>query len=615
MKHRLAVILPTYLLMYALCYAVAFLLRFEFAPTSDFIAFFWLSLPAILLIKGTVSFAFGEWRRTFRYATMEDLIYIVGAAGTGAAVVYACNFVIFTSQVVPRSVILIDSALTILAGGLLRFGMRLFAEKIRPLFDGTTQKRTLIYSAGSHTAAIAMYRALQSANTNYKVIGFVHDSPVERASRLASLPVFNLSEGWSRLARRLQARHVLIPSTIPGRCVREILKNCSDAGLEPHVVPALDEIIDGRFKLKVRNVEIADLLRREPAQLDFSSIRQYVSNRRVLVTGAAGSIGSELCRQLLDLEPASMVLVDQSEFGIFNIAQEFGRQSHQAELHYVVADVVDRHSMQRVMEEHRPNLVFHAAAYKHVPLMQQIPQEAIRNNISGTMSLVDLADEFGIERFVLISTDKAVHPTSVMGATKLLSEKYLQGKAAHSKTRFITVRFGNVLDSAGSVVPTFRKQIEQGGPITVTHPDMERFFMTIPEAVQLVLQAGAIGNSGDVLILDMGKPVKIVDLAKDMIYLSGFKYPGDIDIVFTGIRPGEKLFEELFYDSEHGALKVHEKIYRASQAPPELAAVQKDLALLLGTVTKSRAAALAALESVVAHYADANFAPKFKSAA
>jgi FlaA1/EpsC-like NDP-sugar epimerase len=305
--------------------------------------------------------------------------------------------------------------------------------------------------------------------------------------------------------------------------------------------------------------------------LDLNGIRSVLADRVILVTGAAGSIGSEVCRQLLTFGPRRIVLLDQSEFGIFQMEQEFESLHHQmdrykCQLEFIVEDITDPHAMTRLFMQHRPAVVFHAAAYKHVPLMETNPQAAVRNNVFGTRVLVDLAHKFSVERFVMISTDKAVRPTNVMGATKLIAEQYLHSVSSRSKTRFITVRFGNVLNSAGSVVPTFRRQIEEGGPVTVTDPEMQRYFMTIPEAVQLVLQSGAVGEGGDVLILDMGEPVKIVDLAKDMIRLSGQEYPTDIDIVYTGLRPGEKLYEELFYETEVNSSRVHEKILRAPRA-------------------------------------------------
>ena len=370
-------------------------------------------------------------------------------------------------------------------------------------------------------------------------------------------------------------------------------------------------MVEGRFKLSMRDLTVTDLLRRDANDLDMDSIREYVTGRRVLVTGAAGSIGSELCRQIRSFAPAALILVDQSEFGIFTMEQEFHEcDPDDVELHYVMADIVDEPTIDRVMTEHQPEIIFHAAAYKHVPLMEDNPQAAVLNNVLGTKTLVDLADRHGIRRFVMISTDKAVRPTSVMGATKLLAEKYLQSLAATSATTFCAVRFGNVLNSAGSVVPTFRKQIEAGGPITVTHPEMTRFFMTIPEAVQLVLQAGAIGRSGEVLILDMGEPVRIVDLAKDLILMSGLRYPDDIDIVFTGMRPGEKLYEELFYAHESGAKKVHEKIYSGCpEAPPPLPLMLSEIARLESAAYGPRDPMLEMLQEVVAAHADCDWTP------
>ena len=603
MKHRLAVILPTYLVMYALVYHASFLLRFDFELPQRMAALFWASLPFVLLVKFGLCLATGEWRRSFRYATLVDVLFVaLGATGAAVVVMAGTHVIDLAGPRIPRSVILIDWALTILSGNLLRSGSRFYTELFRSQFGQRKKERALIYR--SDRTGIGILRAIQATGMKYRIVGFVDDWARDRVSLLAGLPVLPSSLGWKKLVRKSRAKHVLIPGTVPGKTVREILAHCSRVGLEAHVIPAVDEIVEGRYKLNIRDVTISDLLRRKPAELDMRSIRQCVTDRRVLVTGAAGSIGSELCRQILALKPRSLVLLDQSELGIFTVEQEFnGRLDTDCDIHYVIADVIDEDSIRRVMEKYRPELLFHAAAYKHVPLMEESPQEAIRNNVLGTKNVVDLADRFGVDRFVLISTDKAVFPSSVMGATKLLAEKYLQGMASVSATRFITVRFGNVLNSAGSVVPTFRRQIEAGGPITVTHPEMERFFMTIPEAVQLVLQAGAIGDSGDVLILDMGQPVKILDLARDMIFLSGLKYPDDIDIVFTGVRPGEKLSEELFYAGENGATKVHEKIYCASRRELGLVEVKWHLSQLAAANSGTKAEALKVLREIVSLYA------------
>jgi FlaA1/EpsC-like NDP-sugar epimerase len=604
MKHRLVLILPTYLAAYALCYLAAFQLRFDFEVTERTWDLIGASLPLVLAVKCTACLLSGEWRRTFRYVTFTDLFYLVASATGAATAIYLLNFGALFDRSFPRSVILIDLLLTILAVGMLRAGLRAFDEHIRPAFGKRKKLRTLIY--GVNPASISISRTLQataSETRNYRVVGFIDDDPKKIDSLIGGIRVYSSRNDWGKLARKLRAKHLLIPSSVPGKAVRQILKDCAAANLKVNVIPAVHEIVDGRYKLGIRDVTISDLLRREPAQLDMAAIHQYVSGQRVLVTGAAGSIGSELCRQILALRPASLVLVDQSEIGVFTMEQEFAqRKSGDTDVHFVIADVVNDATMSAVLQEYRPQLIFHAAAYKHVPLMEDNPQEAIRNNIFGTKNLVDLADRHNIERFVMISTDKAVRPTSVMGATKLVAEKYLQAVSAQSKTRYITVRFGNVLNSVGSVVPTFRRQIQAGGPVTVTHPDMERFFMMIPEAVQLVLQAGAIGASGEVLILEMGEPVKILDLAKDMILLSGFRYPDDIDIVFTGLRPGEKLYEELFYSSEKGAKKVHEKIYSGTAHAMQLSQVQHDLTELAAACELSKAQTADKLRNLVSAY-------------
>jgi len=608
MKHRLALILPAYLCMYLVCYQISFLLRFDFKLSLDMQQVFWITLPYVLIFKGCICWSLGEWRRTFRYATLIDAIFVSSGAILAAGCLYLANSINLIGVTIPRSIIAIDCLLSILAGGLLRSLVRFYTEMFKSQHRKQNKERALIYRTDQ--TGISILRAMQSSDSKYRVVGFVDDSARDRESLLVGLPVFSTRVSWKKIARKLKAGHVLIPSTVAGKHVRLILDACQEAGLQTHVIPAVSEIVEGRYNLSFREVTIADLLRRKPAELDMHSIEQYVTGRCVLVTGGAGSIGSEVCRQILKLKPRKLIILDQSELGVFNMTQELKNLLNgEIEIQFVVADVVEQETMRQVMQEQQPELVFHAAAYKHVPLMQENPREAIRNNVLGTKTVADLADEFGIERFVLISTDKAVWPSSVMGATKFLAEKYIQSKAAASNTRYITVRFGNVLNSAGSVVPTFRKQIEAGGPVTVTHPEMERFFMTIPEAVQLVLQAGAIGGTGDVLILEMGQPVKIVDLAKDMIYLSGLKYPDDIDIVFTGMRPGEKLTEELFYENEDNALKVHDKIYCAQRDEPNVFEIQKDVSALAYVVTQPHAEAMTVLKEVVSHYTSADQLP------
>ncbi len=620
MRHRLAAIVPVYGLLLAACYAAAYQLRFDFAVPSQFHSVFWLSLPFVLILKAAGCLATGEWRRTFRYASVSD-IASVGMMALGTTVLFwLFNLMPLGSHAVPRGIILIDAILSVLTLGFLRVAARTHTEVLEPTLKGRSRVPTLIY--GVRKDSIGILRMLNataaSGPKEHRVVGFVDSDSRTQKSLIAGLPVFAEQDGWESLVRRTHARRLLIPAGIPGQEARALLRECAGHDLKVHVIPGVDEIVDGRFKLAIRDLTVSDLLRREPNQLDREAIQGYVTDRRVLVTGGAGSIGSELCRQIRALRPTSLVIVDQSEIGIFTIEQEFrAAEPGGVDLRFVMADVVDEATLSRVMEQHRPEIVFHAAAYKHVPLMEDNPQAAVLNNVLGTKTVVDLAEKHDVKQFVMISTDKAVRPTSVMGATKLISEKYLQSVAASSHTKFVAVRFGNVLNSVGSVVPTFRKQIEQGGPVTVTHPEMERFFMTIPEAVQLVLQAGAIGKSGEVLILDMGEPVKIVDLARDLILLSGLRYPDDIDIEFTGMRPGEKLYEELFYASESGAKKVHEKIYSGSaENVPPLPAILFDIRRLEEAAFESNIELLHTLKEIVAQYTDSEWVPsRLKAAA
>ncbi len=545
----------------------------------------------VLLLKISAVLFSRDWRRRLRYSTTQDMALSAGICLVAGVVIAAMQMVREAVPHIPRGVIIID---TILAAGSV-VSARVIASTIRTIrLTGRNPQasRTLIYANGGD--AVHLVTSIQSTSNRLRVVGIV--SPLDAAKNgvVAGVQVFDASQGLEQIIQQTQAEVLLLPSQLNGRTIREVNEICLRHGVETHLVPSVDEIPSGRFHLRMRDITIDDLLRREPAQLDLNEICTMLRDRVILVTGGAGSIGSEVCRQLLSFGPRKIVLLDQSEFGIFQMEQDFQNLQKQLgrdpmAVEFVVEDITDQHAMTRIFMLHRPSVIFHAAAYKHVPLMEANPQAAVRNNVLGTRVLVDLASKFLVERFVLISTDKAVRPTNVMGATKLIAEQYLHSIAARSKTRFITVRFGNVLNSAGSVVPTFRRQIEEGGPVTVTDPQMERYFMTIPEAVQLVLQSAAIGEGGDVLILDMGEPVKILDLAKDMIRLSGQRYPEDIDIVYTGLRPGEKLYEELFYETEENACRIHEKIFRAPRAlDVNVSLIESELVLLTQHLHASR---------------------------
>ena len=602
MRYRLIAALPVYVTLYATCLVVAFMLRFDLPLPQHVVNNLMTALPYVLAIKASV-FLFGcEWRRYHRYTTMQDLAYILCLRTLGSSLVFGLCLAGLVDPAPPRTVILIDWILTVLGTIMLRATVRYVREQLTRFLQKTEQKRTLVY--GEDVVAVSILRALRSSGSEHEIVAFLDPEGNADKTLISGVPVVNFRGNLTRTATQFNAKHLFIPSSVHGRTVRELFQMCQDSGLKAHVIPAINEIVDGRVKLSIRDVTISDLLRREPAKLDMEGIASYITEKVVLVSGGAGSIGSELCRQILGFRPAKLVLVDQSEFGVFQVEQEFTAKQIDVDIVYAIADVNDQSSLSRIFRDHQPDLVFHAAAYKHVPLMEENPQIAIRNNVLGTKSVVDLADRFGVDRFVLISTDKAVRPTSVMGSTKLVAEKYLQAVASTSKTKFITVRFGNVLNSAGSVVPTFRRQIMAGGPLTVTHPEMTRFFMTIPEAVQLVLQAGAIGDSGQVLILDMGEPVKILDLARDMISLSGLRYPEDIDISFTGLRPGEKMYEELFYGNEKHAQKVHAKIFCAEREPISFSTMKLEVNRLERAILGTQADARAALNEVISSFVD-----------
>ncbi len=381
------------------------------------------------------------------------------------------------------------------------------------------------------------------------------------------------------------------------------------------VLPSYEQILEGNIDLRPRTVSIADLLRRDPVELDIKNLQQWLDDQVLLVTGAAGSIGSEICRQLLQFSPRKLVVVDRSENGQFFLEKDLRRLSKQHEIDVCIGDIADGKRMHRIFQQHRPNIVFHAAAYKHVPLMEMNCGEAIKNIPLATKILADLAHAFDVASFVMISTDKAVNPTSVMGACKRVAEIYVQSLASESKCRFVTVRFGNVLDSAGSVVPIFRKQIATGGPVTVTHPDMKRYFMMIPEASQLVIQAGAMGHGGEIFVLNMGEPVRIVDLARDMIRLSGLRVGEDIEIQFSGVRPGEKLFEELHITGETHVPTTHPKIVVAACEPWALSNITTCLNQLQVAAVGSDDEIVAELRRIVPEFQPTRFGTPLRKAA
>jgi len=548
--------------------AAAFLLRFDPANPAAIqrIQTIAIALPVLLVLRLIALFAFNLYRIHWRYMSIPDLWSVAGATTASSLGFYV--FLFLTGQGTRGSyswsMQVIDWGVNIFLLSGIRICYRQISDRslLHPSSDlSKPRQRALIVGAGDAGEMVArdLLRRPQEA---VMPIGFVDDDPQKRRSRIHGLPVLGTTHDILPLVTDHGADIILIaiPSA-SGKTIRDILARCERTQARLCIVPSVGELIEGQGKrTPIRDINIEDLLRRAPVRTDMEGIAKYISGQRVLVTGAGGSIGSELCRQIAALNPARLLLVGQGENSVFEIEQELIRDFGFAPT-AIICDVKDRSRLEEIFLHERPQVVFHAAAHKHVPLMEANPQEAVKNNVMGTKNVAELAAQAGVKKFIAVSTDKAVNPTSVMGATKRIGEMLIQSLAKTTNTEFAAVRFGNVLGSRGSVIPTMRKQIMRGGPVTVTDPHMTRYFMTIPESVQLILQAGAIGGKGEVFILDMGEPVRILDLARDLIRLSGFRPDTDIKIEFTGIRPGEKIFEELMYNDEARNRTVHEKIF------------------------------------------------------
>ncbi|MDB4886641.1 MAG: polysaccharide biosynthesis protein CapD [Gemmatimonadetes bacterium] len=547
---------------------LAYVIRFEGNSWSreiheTLLVFLLVAVPLKLLVL----YGFGMYRRLWRYASIADLELILGACViSGILCAATAGFVLpglhLMAHRAPYSVLVLDAGLSTLFVAAPRFLARARARRDRRSRSNGARP-TIVVGAGA-AGGLMVRELLENGQLGISPVGFLDDDPAKQGLRLHNVPVLGTIADLDRVAAELDATEVIIaiPSA-PGRVVRDIVRRAGAAGLQPRTVPGLYEILSGEKSVSaLRKIEIQDLLRREPIVTDTEQVKSLVTGQTVLVTGAGGSIGSELCRQLARLEPERIIALGRGENSIFELLQELHRDFPRLRVDPVIADVRDDRRMQRVFSSYRPFSVFHAAAHKHVPLMEANVAEAILNNVRGTRNVVECAALVEAEHFVLVSTDKAVRPTSVMGATKRIAE-HLVHEAASAHSAYVAVRFGNVLGSRGSVVPTFMRQIAAGGPVTITHPNMTRYFMTIPEAVQLVLQAAAMGQRGEVFVLDMGDPVKVLDLACDMIRLSGLEVGNDIEIKFTGTRPGEKLYEELFFSAQHAMPTSHSKIQRA----------------------------------------------------
>ena len=563
---RVAILVVIHGALFTGAYVGAFALRFDFAIPDQFQTAMWQGLLPMLGIHLAVFAALRMFQGWWKYVSLYDVVALTRALVAAAGAWIALNALVISPETFPRSVYLLHFGLSLFLIGSARGGIRLVRETIASRSGDQPQVPVLIAGAGD-TGEALMREITRNRKIAYRPVGFLDDDPYKQGLRVRGIRVLGPIDAMPSLVDQHNVEEVIIAMPSASRDqIRRVVDLAHRSGVTARIVPAFEAVVEGKVSVnKIREVAITDLLGRAPVELDTSQIGRFIEDQKVLVTGAGGSIGSEICRQVLRFRPETLVMADCAETPLFLIDREL-RKDHD-QLEPCIADVTDRERMQSVFEEHEPDVILHAAAYKHVPLMEKHPAEAVKNNVGGTRVVADLADDFDVDTFVLISTDKAVNPTSIMGATKRASELYVRHRGRESeKTDYCVVRFGNVLGSNGSVIPIFRRQIKAGGPVTVTHPEMTRYFMTIPEATQLVLQAASF-DGGDLFILDMGEPVKIMDLARDMIRLSGLS-TDEIPIEITGIRPGEKLFEELAFDREELDRTEHDKIFYGDEYGP-----------------------------------------------
>jgi FlaA1/EpsC-like NDP-sugar epimerase len=577
--HRnFAFVIATDILLLAFAWYIAHLLRFNFAIPAEHFNTLKRLLPLIVGIKILAFLFFDLYQGMWRYTSLMDLASIIKASTLG--LVAAVFLILFAHGFngVPRSVFIIDWVLTLFLISGSRVGIRLYFwlcagdetthfnwRRFVPFYNqkDRSSKRLLIIGAGDCGEKI--YREIRdNPRLGYRVVGFVDDDPEKANFKIHGIPVLGNTTDLQAIATRVKADEILIAiPSVTALGMRALVGHCKELDIPSKTVPGMGELINGKVTVKaIRDVSYQDLLGREPVRLDEAKIGEYLKGKRILVTGAGGSIGSELCRQVCRFDPERIVLFERAESPLYEIELELKDTFHHPRIIPKLADILDLRQLDKVLGDEKPHVLFHAAAYKHVPMLELQPWEAVINNIRGTQNLINKAHEFQVEQFVFVSTDKAVRPANVMGASKRVAEILIQAQngCGLTDTRFLTVRFGNVLGSVGSVVPLFKKQIEKGGPVTVTHPDITRYFMTIPEACQLILQAGSMGTGGEIFILDMGRPIRIAEMARDLIRLSGFEPEVDIEIAYTGLRPGEKITEELITDGEGIVPTSHQKI-------------------------------------------------------
>ncbi len=552
------------MILIIMSYYIAIFIRFEGKISGNIdkptITFFF----SLIAIKVLVFFVLGLYKSLWKYAGTSELVQVVSATIIGNTAFISYRFL--TQNTLPRSIFLLMIVFDIILIGGARFGYRIISYLKRALnIPGSKDyKRVMIIGAGE-AGAMVVKELNAHPELGLKPIVLIDDDPAKIGKRLRGIPITGGISKIPKIAKNKKIDEIIIATpSASAKEMKRIIKECSKSKCKLKKLPGVYELIDGQVSIKeIRDVEIEDLLGRDEVNVDLKEISKYLNEKIVLITGGGGSIGSELCRQICKFNPKKLIILDIYENNAYDLQMELCNDYPELNIEVLIASIRDKQALNEIFIKHKPNVVFHAAAHKHVPLMEVNYKEAIKNNVFGTMNVVELSDLHQVEKFVLISTDKAVNPTNIMGATKRVAEIIVQSIDKQSKTEFTAVRFGNVLGSSGSVIPLFKKQIENGGPVTVTHEEITRFFMTIPEAVQLVIQAGAMAKGGEIFVLDMGEPVKIIDLAKNIILLSGFEPYEDIDIQITGLRPGEKLYEELLMDEEGLTATKHDKIFVA----------------------------------------------------